>query len=597
MQLFLCTLLLTWYISSYVSLRIQSSKPTRFSTAINLWGQPGLQTSPLRDWINLPGARVLLPNPASFNTPKSIIHFTGGFLVGAAPVLAYNDLLESLASKGHIIIATPIPLISLNHQATATSCLNSFESALKSIESSSHSVKASIASVPIIGLSHSLGGKLTALMSLSSTKSSRCTRLGNVFMSFNNFGYQQSSSTAPIGVKKQEFTPSPKQTWERITDTYIVPRTLILKFTDDKLDQSVELADAIGSSESDQRSSIVQTQLLLLQGTHLTPCPIVTRDNNFLSEVASKIEEVLEGSFWGADGLIEARREKVRLAAAAAWRDKIEVGSDAMEDVGKRVEPPASTTTTTIATTIPDRSWEARYYSDITGFGADYITTISAKTGRKMLASMGKEETYGEITVSGWGGVLCRIKDKVGPSDVFFDLGSGVGKVVAQIAIETDCGSCFGIELGERRHKNALQAKNSMAHSSETDDFPTATSSSIGLKSIQSASRRMHFLNLNMLSEEAVLQWTNSTILFINAVCYPPELWLEIERLMVLKCTKLKFIILGGQVIGSRPDGATSGPEVQQFLSKFTKVEVPASASWQDDFSMLLYTAKNNATD
>ena len=43
----------------------------------------------------------------------------------------------------------------------------------------------------------------------------------------------------------------------------------------------------------------------------------------------------------------------------------------------------------------------------------------------------------------------------LGPQDVFFDLGSGAGKVVLQAALSTDVGKAIGVEMSKSRHQLA----------------------------------------------------------------------------------------------------------------------------------------------
>lgn len=203
------------------------------------------------------------------------------------------------------------------------------------------------------------------------------------------------------------------------------------------------------------------------------------------------------------------------------------------------------------------REWEG-FYKEVSGFGADFTSTVN-KAGRKVLQSMGKEETYGEIEPRGLRVILDAIRGEIDSTDVMFDLGSGVGKVVAQFAFETECGRCVGIELGERRHKNAVRAWSAMQSAG----------------SYLQEAERMAFINGDMLRET---QWKDATVLFVNAVCYPPALWNELETIITNDCPSLKFIILGGQTL----DNA--------FLERkgFTARDVQVAASWQDDMVMTL---------
>ena len=160
-----------------------------------------------------------------------------------------------------------------------------------------------IKNIPLLGLSHSLGGKLTAI--IGSTLKFRKTspkRVGNVYLAFNNFGIRDSiglsmsqasksspelkslidlldspsiksaiegissssiissvtdtvrsrvknsssflgdlingnfDSSAPFD--KLEFNPSPEETWALILQGYNVKNNVLVKFSDDEIDQS-----------------------------------------------------------------------------------------------------------------------------------------------------------------------------------------------------------------------------------------------------------------------------------------------------------------------------------------------------------------------
>lgn len=150
----------------------------------------------LREWYELDDCLVLFPEE---RIPLSIIHFVGGFIAGSNVKIAYPGMLQRLANEGHLVVATEIPTLSLDHQKVAESLYESFtacyDNHLRRMLGSSSSM------VPILGLSHSLGGKLTILSnSLSLAEKDEISkrrvitprRYGNIFLSFNNFGLADS---------------------------------------------------------------------------------------------------------------------------------------------------------------------------------------------------------------------------------------------------------------------------------------------------------------------------------------------------------------------------------------------------------------------
>ena len=146
------------------------------------------------------GAYVLLPTNQA--VPKSIVHFTGGFLAGMNGVtVAYNGVLQTLADAGHLIVATPIPTFSMDHGAVARTLGQQFATCYDTPVRKL--IGKGFDDVPVIGLSHSLGGKLTVLVnSRKEDRKAQPARAGNVFMCFNNFGMQATSNlTARQAVK------------------------------------------------------------------------------------------------------------------------------------------------------------------------------------------------------------------------------------------------------------------------------------------------------------------------------------------------------------------------------------------------------------
>ena len=70
--------------------------------------------------------------------------------------------------------------------------------------------------------------------------------------------------------------------------------------------------------------------------------------------------------------------------------------------------------------------------------------------------------TYGEITTLGFAQLAHRLK--LGPDDVFADLGSGTGKTVLQAASEFGASRAWGVELSPSRHASAMMARNELHH-------------------------------------------------------------------------------------------------------------------------------------
>ncbi|MBW4642475.1 MAG: DUF1350 family protein [Goleter apudmare HA4340-LM2] len=207
------------------------------------------------DWKEIRGNWVLIPP-----NPIGIIHFLGGAFVATAPHLTYRWVLEQVSSKGYVVIATPF-VNTLDHRAIAQSVLLNFERTLERLYDSAALRKLYL---PTYGVGHSMGCKLHLLIgSLFAVE-----RAGNILISFNNYAakdaiplVEQLNSALAI----VEFTPTPLETNKLVQERYNIRRNLIIKFSNDTIDQSVTLSKIL--QERFAEMVTVQT----LPGTHTTP--------------------------------------------------------------------------------------------------------------------------------------------------------------------------------------------------------------------------------------------------------------------------------------------------------------------------------------
>jgi len=206
------------------------------------------------DWKEISGNWVLIPRH-----PIGIVHFLGGAFVATAPQLTYRWLLEQVAEQNYAVVATPF-VNTLDHTAIAKSVLQSFDQAIAQLQATSVLRKRYL---PIYGLGHSMGCKLHLLIgSLFSVE-----RAGNILISYNNYAaadaiplVQQFNPAFAV-----EFTPSPLETQALIQERYNVRRNLIIKFTNDTIDQSAGLIQVL------QQRFPEMVTAKTLNGTHTTP--------------------------------------------------------------------------------------------------------------------------------------------------------------------------------------------------------------------------------------------------------------------------------------------------------------------------------------
>jgi acetyl esterase/lipase len=81
---------------------------------------------PFGKWEYINGNYILRPPNDTEQQPRALLHFLGGALLGAAPQLTYRYLLERLARRGYLIVATPYQL-SFDHLKTCDEIIDKFE--------------------------------------------------------------------------------------------------------------------------------------------------------------------------------------------------------------------------------------------------------------------------------------------------------------------------------------------------------------------------------------------------------------------------------------------------------------------------------------
>lgn len=124
-------------------------------------------------WEYLHGNWVL--RPPSLEAPRAVLHFLGGALVGASPHITYRYMLERLAEKGFLVIATPFHL-SFDH-------LESCDEIITRFEKMAPSIARQYGAIPVVGVGHSCGALLQLLITSLFPDTPRAA---NALISFNN---------------------------------------------------------------------------------------------------------------------------------------------------------------------------------------------------------------------------------------------------------------------------------------------------------------------------------------------------------------------------------------------------------------------------
>ncbi len=145
-------------------------------------------------------------------------------------------------------------------------------------------------------------------------------------------------------------------------------------------------------------------------------------------------------------------------------------------------------------------------YKEITGFNI-------AETERKMVTDKGGSPVYGEIKYDSLQTIFNDLNIK--SSDVFYDLGSGVGKVIIQAYLNFPFKKVVGIELSPTRHNNALKAREELVK-----------------RNLINPNRKIEFIQ----GDIAELNLCDATVIYMCSTCYPVELMKKIAE----KCSNLK---------------------------------------------------------
>ena len=141
------------------------------------------------EWEELHGNYLL--RPATQTQPRALIHFLGGALVGAAPDISYRYVLERLAERGFLIVATPYTL-SFDYIATCDDIIGRFEKIAPDLARQ-------FGPVPVVGVGHSCGALLQLLIT---TLFPDTPRAANALMSYNNKGVKEA-----VPLFEEVFTP------------------------------------------------------------------------------------------------------------------------------------------------------------------------------------------------------------------------------------------------------------------------------------------------------------------------------------------------------------------------------------------------------
>ena len=143
---------------------------------------------------------------------------------------------------------------------------------------------------------------------------------------------------------------------------------------------------------------------------------------------------------------------------------------------------------------------------------------------RPLFESAGADPTYGELDLDFVAELLANLPEPLAGDDVFFDLGSGLGKVCLLAYLTTPVGRVVGVELSPQRHRQASEALQRLRAS-----HPTRFA----------ADRPLHLLQGDLLDVDL----STATVVFLLSTSWPRELLGRLTERLTTGCPRLRLVI------------------------------------------------------
>lgn len=172
---------------------------------------------------------------------------------------------------------------------------------------------------------------------------------------------------------------------------------------------------------------------------------------------------------------------------------------------------------------------------------SDYITAlyegvsgfISYQPGEKEAGEKKKVYlTYGEILYSSMNKIIEHIGD-ITENDVFYDLGSGIGKVALHFLLRTPVKKAWGIEYSETRNKMAERI-----YSQVHKEFPE----------LFNTGRQLGCASGNFLE----IDISEATLIYSCSTCFSEELLADMGKVFD-RCPKLRYVVSLKQIPNQLP--------------------------------------------
>ncbi|KAL6065290.1 Histone-lysine N-methyltransferase, H3 lysine-79 specific [Balamuthia mandrillaris] len=172
-----------------------------------------------------------------------------------------------------------------------------------------------------------------------------------------------------------------------------------------------------------------------------------------------------------------------------------------------------------------DKEWEKRYpglYDNGVSYHYDLVRIHDELKYMDKIAGS-KAHVYGEITPGSVDRIMAKVQ--LNSKDIFYDLGSGVGKVVIQIGLESPVKKSIGLELSHTRYERAREALSRLKY------HPTKHFSK---KDLAKVDFREEDFGLG--------DWKDATVVYMCNTCYPVELIAKVVFHLRL-CPNIRYVL------------------------------------------------------
>lgn len=166
---------------------------------------------------------------------------------------------------------------------------------------------------------------------------------------------------------------------------------------------------------------------------------------------------------------------------------------------------------------------------DVMDFYTDYkkiitemyvgIDAIIPEEERTLCSATGGSPVYGEILYESCAVLIDALR--LNEDDVFYDLGSGLGKFVTQVYLTSPVKKAWGIEFSENRFARAQSATKNLDKIQATSfEFENKMRKVFGKESLsKTKGKKFGFTNADMLKADL----SDATVVFTCSTCFGPE--------------------------------------------------------------------------